>query len=348
MLATILAEYDSGMVYPNGYRHSQVLEGVKKNLAIAPKFVMDPHATAMAANVALSKPSSILAALGFINLAASPMWIEFQNPELRNALANLGSPNVRPENTVVALERTGFMLQRKADTLVMDYVHTAKTSQNLMITDLAPIQAFYSLDNLEEIKSKSLLQLIAYWRKQSDTEHVGKGRIREHDKLLSKDKAEFFAYSELVDRFSWLPHPDMTTLRSIMVSMMGEEKTTEVEVRQAAEMRRLFIMQILPALILLNCRNAVDVEKVPAPDKLNKQRAKKGRPPISEHNVVKIHLSATRKRVYEAHGGVSHNVRGGLVIGHFKVRKSGIFWWSPHWRGSPSDSTSPKTYVLTR
>src|SRR5690606_7069330 len=114
------------------------------------------------------------------------------------------------------------------------------------------------------------------------------------------------------------------------------------------EMRRLFLMQILPALILLNCRNAVDVEKVPAPEKLNKQRAKKGRAPVAEHHLVKVHLSPTRKKVYEARGGTARNVRGGLVMGHFKVRKGGIFWWSPHWRGSPTEATSPKTYVLTR
>jgi hypothetical protein len=348
MLATVLAECESGIVYPNGYRHSQWLDGVKKNLSIAPKFVLDVHATAMAASVALSKPSSIMAALGFLNLASSPMWIEFQNLDLRAALANLGSPNIKPEHSVVAIERSGFMIQREGDTLLLDYVHTSKTPDNVALTDMAPVRGYYSLENLEEIKNMSIVRLIAYWRMRYSQDIVGSGRIRELSKLISNDEAEFMAEFDLKNRFRWRPHPDAAKLRSTLLPMLGEEKVLQVEELQAEEMRRMFLMQILPAMILLNCRNAVDVERVAAPEKLNKQRLKKGREPISEYNIVKVHLSATRKKVYESHGGVNRNVRGGLVMGHFKVRKSGIFWWSPHWRGSASDATSPKTYVLTR
>lgn len=348
MLATVLAEYDSGIVYPNGYRHNQSLAGLKKNLSIAPKFVLDAHATSMAASVALSKPSSIMAALGFLNLPSSPMWIEFQNLELRAALANLGSPNIKPEHSVVTIERSGFMIQRQGDILVLDYVHTSKTPDNVSLTDLAPVQGYYSLDNLDDIKAMSIFELIAYWRRRYDQDRVGSGRIREHSKLLSTNEAEFMAEFDLQNRFRWKPHPDSAELRSTLLPMMGEEKLSEIETRQGDEMRRMFLMQILPALILLNCRNAVDVERVPAPEKLNKQRIKKGRAPISEYNIVKMHLSATRRKVYETRGGVSRNLRGGIVVGHFKVRKSGIFWWSPHWRGSSSDTTSPKTYMVTR
>ena len=133
-----------------------------------------------------------------------------------------------------------------------------------------------------------------------------------------------------------------------MAARVGLERVHDLEVGQLNEMYRLFSMQVLPALILLNCRNAVDTELVAAPDKLNRKRAKKGKAPIPEHNIVKVHLSQARRRAYEARGGSANAARGGLVMGHFKVRKSGIYWWSPHWRGSPSDHVQDRTYVLTR
>lgn len=347
MLYTDFSESDRDLVYPDGYNHKWSLEPLKKRLAISPKFVMDEHAAAMAANVGLSKPSSILAALGFLNLAASPMWIEFSNQHLRTAMAELGSPNKQTEN-FVPIERSGFIIQRRDDDLILDYIHRDDSEKFGKVTDYAPVQGIYSLANLDQYKNRSLIEVLMALREMAGRTPQWSGRIKEHDALLIKDEDEYFAFEDLHKRLTAIPHPDFAKARKSVVSFMGEEKAREVEDRQARDMMMMFTRFALPALILLNCRNAVDVEKVPAPEKLNKQRAKKGKPPIAEHNVVKVHLSATRRKVYESRGGVGHNVRGGLVIGHFKVRKNGVFWWSPHWRGSPSSATSPRVYHVTK
>jgi hypothetical protein len=173
--------------------------------------------------------------------------------------------------------------------------------------------------------------------------------VRRHGELLSKDPAELLADSKLHMRLDWKPHPDMKGVKANLLRMMGAERVARIEEDQAAELRRLFFLQVLPALILLACRNAVDVEVVPAPDKLNKQRSKKGKPPLVEHRVVRMHLSPARKRAYAASGGSGTAAsRGTVVMGHFKVRKSGVYWWQPHARGGRLDGEIKRTFVLTK
>jgi hypothetical protein len=125
--------------------------------------------------------------------------------------------------------------------------------------------------------------------------------------------------------------------------MMGSDQVEAIRERQAAEARRLFNLAILPTLILLNCRNAVEVNRVDAPEKLNKQRAKKNKPPLSGYNEIRIKLNAARQRMASRPGGSVREMTAAYVTGHFKVRRSGIFWWSPHVRmGSlPADMSLP-------
>jgi hypothetical protein len=99
MLIDDFKEFETGMTYPSGYRHDQCTRAVKKRISEAEVFVLDRDAVAMAAGVALSKPSSTLAALPWVRLPFERMWVEFSNQELREAMANLGSPNRRPAAT---------------------------------------------------------------------------------------------------------------------------------------------------------------------------------------------------------------------------------------------------------
>src|SRR3546814_607944 len=141
-------------------------------------------------------------------------------------------------------------------------------------------------------------------------------------------------------------HPDMDKGAGAMGLMRGTDRVDRIPELQAREAARLFFLQVLPALILLNCRNAVEREHVPAPDKLNKKRTARGRPPLVEHIVVKVSLNAKVRRRAEASGtGPGNWIRGTLVRGHFKVRKTGIFWWSPHARSGYGTVT--RTHIVT-
>jgi hypothetical protein len=85
-------------------------------------------------------------------------------------------------------------------------------------------------------------------------------------------------------------------------------------------------------MICLNSRNLMRREPEEDLSRLNKARRRLGRPPLLSFSNVKISLSASAVRRV----GVDVNtnsLRAHLVRGHFKIRKSGVFWWSPFVRG---------------
>ncbi|WP_327211155.1 hypothetical protein [Rhizobium leguminosarum] len=346
MLFTEIKEKQSNLVYPNGYPHDRSLEQIRRKVDNAGIFVLDEQACAMAANVSLTKPTSIIASLPFVKLPAEYTWIEIDNLAIRRATAALGSPNLKTDNAAVEIVRSAFLMYMDVDEakgrkdLVIEYVHKDRPFSGRLpdgreaVLDLAPVIGRFSLADTDEYTPVDFPTL------PRDTSIPTAGKVRQHLNLLEKDPAEAAAWKELWSRFEWRPHPDLRMLARSFASLMGESKVAMVEDDQGDELRRMFVTQILSALILLNCRNAVTTERVPAPERLNKKRLKQKRAPIPEYRTVKVHLSGAAKRAWSERGLSSSQVRdGAFVVGHFKVRKSGIYWWGFHMRGGGPSST---------
>lgn len=95
------------------------------------------------------------------------------------------------------------------------------------------------------------------------------------------------------------------------------------------------------SLRVLNCKNIRSV-KIPAPEKLNKKRAKSGKTPLFSYHVLDIALpgqGASHQQTGTAQGGVQ---RVHLCRGHIKHytseaplmgRHVGAYWWEPQLRG---------------
>jgi hypothetical protein len=87
-------------------------------------------------------------------------------------------------------------------------------------------------------------------------------------------------------------------------------------------------------LAVLNCRNLVDKTDEEDLAKLNKARKRAGKPALLQYRRVIVSLSRVTERKSKA--GAQNTVRGvplHIVRGHPKVRKTGIYWWSPFLRG---------------
>lgn len=328
------------VVYPPGISHFQMLAPFRKRLSAAQVFVLDKDTTAMAAHVSLQKPSSIIAAMKWVRLPFETTWVEFVNDDLRNAMAEYGSPNVRPDSAKVHLKRTGFLMRRHGDGIIGEYAsHCRSFKSGTEYTDIAPIRFYYDLTPADvEPADRAAVMKPDY---QGAT-----GRLRDRIRLISTDPKEIAAEDDIRRRFRWEPHPDCRLAKQFLALQIGPDEVSTLEHEQAQEAYRLFTMQILPALILLNCRNAVDTELVPAPSKLNKSRASAGRPPMVEHRLIKMHLTKARqKRIAEARDG-GRSVRGSLVIGHFKTRETGVFWWTEHARAGYGAVTNRRVVTL--
>lgn len=106
---------------------------------------------------------------------------------------------------------------------------------------------------------------------------------------------------------------------------------------------------VMAAVALMNSRNLVETAPEKAPDelaRLNAKRRKRGAPPLYSFSTVKISLSKIERARGRRPAAQSQDIRAHLVRGHFKVRKSGIFWWSPHLRGDPRAGFADKDYSV--
>ena len=208
--------------------------------------------------------------------------------------------------------------------------------------DIAPVIGRFSLADTDEFRPTDFPAI------PRDNSVPSSGKVRQHLDLISRDPEEAAAWLELHARFSWEPHPDLKRLAASVTKLMGPVGVAKVEHNQAGDLERVFLNLVLPSLILLNCRNAVERQFTPAPDRLNKQRAKKGKAPIREFTTVKVHLSGSQKRAMEKEGVSVASARdGSFVMGHFKVRKTGIFYWGFHMREGGPRSGPRRVRVLT-
>lgn len=85
-------------------------------------------------------------------------------------------------------------------------------------------------------------------------------------------------------------------------------------------------------LICLQAKNILHSSPLDIPEKLQNARVKSGKQKLVEFTRVDIDLS----RGASGRAGVGQDraaLRAHFVRGHFKIRQTGIFWWSPYVRG---------------
>jgi hypothetical protein len=105
-------------------------------------------------------------------------------------------------------------------------------------------------------------------------------------------------------------------------------------------------MRFMIALLgLLNARNVAQAETVNK-EKHNIKRKKLGKPPLFSHILLKIRHEIYAHDADGVAASQNRDLRLHFVRGHFKHRKSGLFWWSMHARGSGKYGTIDKDYVV--
>ena len=131
-----------------------------------------------------------------------------------------------------------------------------------------------------------------------------------------------------------------------LIGLTSDETKKLIEVLSSdwgGEVRYLFAV-----LGLLNAQN-VPVSTRTDLSKLNKARARRGHRQLQDHTVLTIR--ATHKasllppRASSTERGTE--IRASFIRGHFKHRKTGIFWWNPHLRGNRKRGFVDKDYTIT-
>jgi len=149
---------------------------------------------------------------------------------------------------------------------------------------------------------------------------------------------------ELVKRVCWWPSPFFSETMTDALDAMTDELRQKFLLSQledwAAEMPYWW-----KVLALLNTRNVAEARSVDVAG-LNKARTKQRKPLFAEHKILKLRLPIVQ-HVGPSSSGAPGSMRGHFVRGHFKQRRTGLFWWSNFFRGDPSRPID-KTYELTK
>lgn len=146
---------------------------------------------------------------------------------------------------------------------------------------------------------------------------------------FAKDRPEDLL--ALRGRHGVVPCPHLT---SLLVQIIGRDPSAAQAVIQAAwgdiQGEQRFVESLLATI---NCRNLVQAQPEEDLSKLNKARRRLGRPSKLSFRKVVVLLSRVQGRKGDASGATRGGMPLHIVRGHPKVRKTGIYWWSPFWRG---------------
>lgn len=145
-------------------------------------------------------------------------------------------------------------------------------------------------------------------------------------------------------RFQLVPVPfmkekamDADKLQQIIVNDVGTELAT-----------------VICMCMMLNAKNLKQVQIVQAPKFLNRKRLAKGKVPFFDYHTIDVFVSDSQKlasrrlvtgdmlkTVWVKNAPGMHS-----VMGHMKVRASGVYWWNPHLRGDANKGFIDKDYVV--
>jgi hypothetical protein len=121
------------------------------------------------------------------------------------------------------------------------------------------------------------------------------------------------------------------------------------ETRLSREQARSFwagdTRYLCAVLALLHSRNASETSLVEFA-KLNQRRERQGKSMLFSYHLVGIPSRYKRRNIADDHEPSGIELRAHFVRGHFKIRRTGVFFWNAFQRGNPALGFMHKDYEL--
>ena len=305
------------------------LKLVVNSISTAQRFVISDDVVEAANQLLQSKPSSLVSALPLCRLPYDSMWLEWNgehpvgaNPELG---LRPGSHKVKRMGCWIAGGDKGRMgaafwaWQDTAGEVAFGGIGTAFAFEN-------NVDGVYRLFNVP-VPDSSVEDII----------RMGPSKKHPWSKAWQKNIAEAEAMLQLSRQTAPYPCPWITPF----FEMLHKRGITPDDPR-VAKIREGWqhdisgeIPFVFALLMLLNTKNAVE-HRTTDLTRLNKARAKSSKPPKFDYSVTRLSLSRGQARSGMARGLNAEAMRKHLVRGHFKIRHSGVYWWSSFVRGTKS------------
>jgi hypothetical protein len=281
----------------------------------ATRFVLDENATIAMARLALLRPSNIMEARAFLRPPALPMWIEYLDPARKAVWAEEGM-SVDPD--AHHPWRNGLLLLpglTDDEVLISSFWNfkDADPSGMGMRFHTTPFAMLFNL----ALDGRMLTRLEHYRQLNDLAPYSHAYRFRDDPReveALNRIRAHGCAVSSPLIQFSEaLIESSPPSLVASWASDIGQE-----------------MVFLLCALLMLNSKNLAERRPVEF-EKLNRKRGKMGRPPLRDYTEIRLRMPKGAMGVGTRDGAacMAHWYRG-----HYKIRKTGVFWWRSHMRGA--------------
>ena len=303
------------------------------------RFVLDRAAVQTVHSVSESTPKRFLQALGVCRLPYPSLWVEFSFQDRVIWIEDAAKRGMIVETIAESSPpgRLGFFLeQQDAEGRVMSVIpcwsHPDKgvvSICHMMLVintteDEIEISAAYHEEKLIDIQ-KTAPEKKKFQRWMNDPSEIAAGIALEA------------RISEQIPDFMFpLWHNIIQTAPQEVVQKLVEMTHYDLK----SEWRF-----VLALLTVLNSRNIIQISDEVDLSKINKQRQKKGVLPLATYRNIRLNLSRVQKNRLGAMTNDPRNLQASIVRGHWKLRKSGLFWWNPHVRGNIGIAPVTTTFV---
>jgi len=341
-------------------------------IARAGRFRLSYDAMLAAESLRASPVAQRLGLYKIIRMPARDVWIEFSMKERHEAakeysrLRGIPDPIWRPNIEADPIGKVAYVLAGNDDSgqaAMVGYAHQfvtgkigaapfghiidyrpiltlrARAMAGAHKVGLRPSQVSTKLDSMWTIDP-------AQWRAEAEKE-VAAGRLTKKEYRNAISPETLSAVAEMKDREFIVTAPgahhyleELFTTQEIQRSKISNFCLTMGEYIN----NELPYLQIILALI---CSSGLrTLEAIDPPPKQQRARARRGRLPMLSHHVVKIRIG-DRQAARASAEGAGSPLRYHMCRGHWKIRKTGVFFWRSFWRGDAALGTIEKDYEVT-
>jgi len=324
--------YDRLLEMPGGETDSIMLGGITKlveQLKEAQCFQLSQDISFACGDVLRSKPSSLLGSLDMIRAPYKKTWLEWSPSEREGNRDNYHLFKIEKPQP----KRVGALIwadeQCERGYMILAWEHRDGT---VMVCPLCVIFNWNSTITTPIIEQ----YLHGVYGHGGWVDEVIANRVASARKLGMPDKWQRYGDDE------------KERAASAELTMRGEIVPLEIfmpflaayNLKPGVEWYESFCDDLAGELpfveaffLLLNTKNTIIRQDREDLSKLNKARARNKKAPLREFITTRLRISKVMRNRLGAAGLSRDQARAHLVRGHFKVRKSGVYWWSPHPRG---------------
>ena len=316
----------------------------------AQKFVLTKDVYILARESLWTKPIALLAVSDYIKPPFPYTWIEYDH-SVKNPDAHID--RIRDEDVAPLTKRIGFLIQKvNEESFIISMGYSYKDpSREATMNQLSWI---YNMDS-------AMIAEANRWMRENGADYIDEQARDEafeenaalveswHNgtgRTFSPKEAE--AAKIIEGRMMPIICPYFAKISLIAKQKLGDKYLTERMIQCKTDwVGEVGVSQAV--FIFLACKNAV--EQIACQDirPLNKMRKLRGKEPLCEYKTLELSLTAAQKKSYSecSNEDDKNKMRLHWVRGHFKRRKSGIFWWNPHMAGNREAGFIEKDYSVS-